>query len=120
MSQNQQDERVNPFADIGGDSLDDFKPKDKSQEKPTPTRAQIDQLSQEAGFPSRQPGQKPAQQIRRYRTGRNQQLNVKVDQDTFDLFYELCDDMPKATQGEILNEALLLLRAKNAEEGRGG
>ena len=50
---------------------------------PTPSREKIRDVSELAGFPSRAP--------RRWRTGRNTQLNLKVSADVLDRFTKLAD-----------------------------
>jgi len=68
-------------------------------------------VSEASSFPSREPVKTatPARQSsnfskrepRRYRTGRNVQLNIKVRSETLDSFYALAD-----RQGWVLGEAL--------------
>jgi hypothetical protein len=62
------------------DDLAQFKPGPKA---PTPSREKIRDVSELAGFPSRAP--------RRWRTGRNTQLNLKVSADVLDRFTKLAD-----------------------------
>ncbi len=97
--------RANPFAD-----LTDFTP--KAQPKPVEPR-QIEHIASEMGFPSRQPVVTPAVPVvapkrRRYTTGRNQQLNVKVTAETVDRFYRLADQQA-VPLGELLDRALQAL-----------
>lgn len=103
--------RANPFGDLG-----EFQPKPKA--KPV-ERAQIDQLANASGFPSRQPAPPAAappatfaiaektSQLprRRYTTGRNQQLNIKAKPETIALFYKLADQ-DNVPLGELLERAL--------------
>lgn len=77
--------RHSPFADLG-----DFVPK----RKPAPAnREEIRQVSEAENFRSREPLPQPTPvtRRRRHRTGRNIQLNVKVDQATAEKFYRLAD-----------------------------
>ena len=82
--------RANPFLD-----LTDFSA--ATSPKEAVSVDEIDRLSVESGFPSRQPRagvkvnqRKPA--ARRHRTGRNQQLNVKATAETIARFYRLADE----------------------------
>lgn len=100
-------ERVNPFESID-DDLGDFKPKSKPQD--VPSRAEIDALSEKSGFPSRQPAQPKEHRVRRYTTGRNRQLNLKVTADALERFYSLADDMGEPL-GEVFDQAVKLLEA---------
>jgi hypothetical protein len=108
-------ERVNPFAD-----LSDF----ETRPTPKPARsveaAQIDQLAEEHGFPSRQPARtvsttkvETAPSRRRYTTGRNQQINIKATAETIALLYRLADEkhMPL---GELLERALEALEREDS------
>ncbi len=79
--------------------LGDFKPK-------TPAPAdQVKGVAELAGFRSREPSPLPTSEAgrrepRRYRTGRNVQINLKVRQEAVDAFYKLADD-----QGWVLGDA---------------
>lgn len=100
-------ERVNSFADV---DLEGFTTKQNPQIKPE--QNVVDEVSKEAGFPSRQPPKdtaKPIKEIRRYRTGRNLQLNLKVEQDAMDLFNTLLDEMKPLPQGEVFYQAVKAL-----------
>jgi hypothetical protein len=63
----------------------------------------VRQVSERASFKSREPAEPKAAQRepRRYRTGRNVQLNIKVRAETLESFYALAD-----SQGWVLGEAL--------------
>lgn len=86
-------------APVFGEALDlsEFKPK----------AAEVRSVAEQAGFRSREAGPQPAgseaaaREPRRYRTGRNVQLNVKVKRETLEAFYRLADE-----QGWVLGEAL--------------
>ena len=76
--------RQSPFADLG-----DFVPK----RKPSPVnKDEVRQVSEAENFRSREP-QPAAPVVRRRprRTGRNIQINIKVDQTTAEKFYRLAD-----------------------------
>jgi hypothetical protein len=68
-------DRADPFGD-----LTEFKP---GSTAPTAPRDRIRDASELAGFPSRAP--------RRWRTGRNTQLNLKVSADVLARFTALAD-----------------------------
>ncbi len=113
--------RTNPFAD-----LSDF-------EKPQPAKpvplAEIEQIAEDAGFPSRKPrtaktAAAPAikaappvevveapRAIRRYTTGRNRQINIKATSETIDRFYRLADERG-VPLGALLDEALDALESE--------
>jgi hypothetical protein len=81
--------------------LSDFKPKPPA--KPEEVRG----VAEQAGFRSREPTpavspspQPERREPRRYRTGRNIQLNLKVRREAVDAFYKLADE-----QGWVLGEA---------------
>jgi hypothetical protein len=80
--------------------LSGFKPK-------APARAeQVRGVAEQAGFRSREAAPAPVEddvprrEPRRYRTGRNVQLNLKVRREAVDAFYRLADE-----QGWVLGEA---------------
>lgn len=107
--------RVNPFED-----LDDFSPKSKSEIAPPieNEKALIDRIAEDNNFPSRQPSRKetiPIKQQRRYRTGRNQQLNIKATEQTITNFYRLADK-ENVPLGELLERALLVYEKYNESE----
>jgi hypothetical protein len=68
-------DRADPFRDLA-----EFKP---GPTVPTASRDRIRDVSELAGFPSRAP--------RRWRTGRNTQLNLKVSADVLARFTALAD-----------------------------
>jgi len=98
-------DRIDPFAD-----LSDFTTKQKS-ELLSIEKNQIEALSKENDFPSRQAipsdianttGIKPR---RRYTTGRNQQINIKAKAETVSRLYRLADSN-NIPLGELLERAL--------------
>ena len=81
-------------AGVFDDDLGDFQP------KPASPSEQVRGVAEQAGFRSREP-LPPAEPrpIRRYRTGRNQQLNLKVRAEDAAAFYAIAD-----AQGWVLGE----------------
>ncbi len=73
--------------------LSDFRPKQSAPPE------QVKALAEEAGFRSREPLALPKREQRRYRTGRNQQLNLKVRAQDAEAFYAIAD-----AQGWVLGE----------------
>ena len=70
----------------------------KPAEKPAAKREQVRAVSEAASFRSREPKAAPAvpaappkREQRRYRTGRNAQLNIKIKPETLEDFYALVD-----------------------------
>jgi hypothetical protein len=99
-------QRADPFAlaelDVSG-----FAPAEPKKTKPQPSA--IRKISEENNFPSRSPVAKPhAVQLRRRRTGRNAQLNIKATQEVIDRFVAL-SDREKWVFGETLEHALAAL-----------
>lgn len=94
--------RANAFGD-----LSDFQPHPPRPRNVQPE--QIDRVSKDNGFPSRQPAAPPAKPlrpaVRRHTTGRNQQLNVKATPETIARFYRLADER-RVVLGELLEQAL--------------
>jgi hypothetical protein len=83
--------------------LGEFKPKAPARPE------QVRGVAEQAGFHSREPKVAPTdpppagperREPRRYRTGRNVQLNLKVRQEAVDAFYRLADE-----RGWVLGEA---------------
>ena len=99
--------RVNPFENL----LDEFPLKSKNQVKKSVENEKelIDRIAEDNNFPSRQATHKEdavlVKQQRRYRTGRNQQLNIKATEQTINKFYRLADK-ENITLGELLERAL--------------
>jgi hypothetical protein len=98
--------RVNPFAEI--ENLPAFEPKPKAS-KPV-ANDQIEKIAEANGFPSRQPARPPAtparvRRGRRFRTGRNQQINIKATPQVIDRLYKLADAR-RVPLGELLEKAL--------------
>ncbi len=118
-------ERVNPFAD-----LSDFDAKPTAKPVRPVEAAQINQLAEEHGFPSRQPakaappvasaaGPAVSRPRRRYTTGRNQQINIKATAETIARMYRLADAEHQPL-GELLERALDALERDQSKAGQGG
>ena len=68
----------------------------------TPTVEAVRAVSESSNFRSREPIPVPAKtHQRRYRTGRNLQLNLKVAAETYEAFYQIAD-----SHGWVLGETL--------------
>ena len=88
------------------------KPAKGVQPPPEAVRA----VAEEANFQSREPVKPPKhRQQRRYRTGRNIQLNTKVTMSTRDGFYEISEQQ-NWVLGETLERALQALRRELEKE----
>jgi hypothetical protein len=105
--------RANPFADV--ESLPSFGTKPKaSTTVPREQTERIEQIAEANNFPSRQPTRAPAKQ-RRYKTGRNQQINIKATSQVIERLYKLAD-AKRVPLGELLEQALNALE-KSAGQG---
>lgn len=119
-------ERASIFDNGVDFDVSGFTPKtSKSIEKTIPVDA-LKTVSEAAQFPSREaaPESKKKQQekpvpekneIRRYRTGRNVQLNIKVKAETLKDFYDLADK-EGLVLGEVLEKAIEALKERLAAE----
>lgn len=85
--------------------LSDFQPKENGAMSDIPIEA-VKAVSESADFRSRDPG--PSRQ-RRYKTGRNQQLNIKATAETVALFGALAD-RNGWSMAETLEQALAALQ----------
>ena len=115
-----------PRADIGfGDALDDFNPAEwapEPRQRPRIAPEEGRRLAEATGFHSReavpalQPVPQPAPQapLRRRRTGRNAQLNLKCRPDTIEAFYAIADGQGWGL-GETLEHAVALLQRELSE-----
>lgn len=95
--------RANPFADV--EQLPTFVPKPRATK---PATEQIDAVADANGFPSRQAPRASASRKRggrRYRTGRNQQINIKATQEVIERLYKMADAR-RVPLGELLEHAL--------------
>jgi hypothetical protein len=96
--------RQNPFATLTDAPVFETKPK---KEKAVAQEA-IDHIARENNFPSRQAPKTPStprRKVRRFRTGRNQQVNVKATGETIEKFLKAADDR-NVPLGELLRLAL--------------
>jgi hypothetical protein len=110
-------ERASLFGQDADMDLSDFKPKSLARPE------QVRDVAEQAGFRSRE-GTKQAvesealrREPRRYRTGRNVQLNLKVRQETVDTFYKLADEHGWVL-GEAFEHAIDALRRELQKEVR--
>jgi hypothetical protein len=94
-------ERVDPFA--GDLDLSDFKP--TPPRKPAAEKTAIRQASEAHDFPSRAPDLQARPPLRRRRTGRNVQFNIKATAQTIARFTELADRRG-VPFGELLEQLL--------------
>lgn len=106
----QAEERVNSFADLT--DLSDLKPKKTPSKKPD--KAIVDVIAKETGFVSRQAN---VDRRTRFRTGRNQQLNLKVTQKALEDFYNLADEMVQPL-GAVFEEAVNALIEKRKKTSK--
>ncbi|THV31097.1 stability/partitioning determinant [Rhizobium rosettiformans W3] len=97
------------------DDLSVFQPKSP----PRPDRSKIEQAAARSSFTSREAAKKVetaqetplAKPVRRYRTGRSAQLNLKVRPETIEQFYGVADANGWVL-GEAFEKAVALLEAK--------
>ena len=110
------------------ENTEDFDISEFTTQTPTPSSKPaleaIQAVSQAARFPSREPSAVVSKkssarkrEIRRYRTGRNVQFNVKLDTATRDGLYEI-SDRQKWVLGETLQHALAALKEKLAGQAQ--
>jgi hypothetical protein len=103
---------------FGGDDddLSDFKP------KTPPDKAAVKAVAEGAQFRSRDPQALPVaptkREPRRYRTGRNQQLNLKVTAEAAEAFYALADEKGWVL-GEVFERAIIALKRDLEGQGKG-
>ena len=80
--------------------------------KPRPDPEIVNEVSKKTGMPSREPkpttAVKPVAANRRFRTGRNIQLNLKVTSEVRDEFYAIADKL-ELPLGAVLEAALASL-----------
>ena len=86
-------------AGVFDEDLSDFAPKPPAAEGARSEEVRV--VAEGAAFRSREPQPAPERRlVRRHRTGRNVQLNLKVRQEAADAFYALAD-----REGLVLGEA---------------
>lgn len=113
-------ERASIFGD---DDLDVSgfapKPAEKITAKPAAKPEQVRVVSEAASFRSREPKPAPApptkREQRRYRTGRNAQLNIKIRPETLEEFYAIVDRQGWV-QGEAFERAIEALKRELASQ----
>jgi hypothetical protein len=101
MSEPSQPPRADRFAEVT-DRTTSFET--ASTGRPRPDDAILREAGEGAPYASRAAAA-AMRPIRRWRTGRNVQLNLKVTQETFDRFYRLADER-RLRFGELLEQAL--------------
>jgi hypothetical protein len=105
--------RASIFEEADDIDVSGFAPT-RAPDAAAPQAEQVKAVSEAAKFRSREPqsaAQKPPtpkREQRRYRTGRNVQLNVKASQETVDAFYAI-SDRKGWVLGETLEQALAAL-----------
>lgn len=103
-------------ADLGfGSALDDLssfsKPTSKKSHPQTP-KVETQKIAEAAGFRSREAvtaTETPQKKVRRRRTGRNAQFNIKAKPETIEEYCEIADQNGWGL-GETLEQAVALLR----------
>jgi hypothetical protein len=106
--------RASVFGEDGGDfDLSGFEPK-------PPARAeQVRGVAEQAGFRSREPTSPPPvaakREARRYRTGRNVQLNIKARAEDIEAFYALAD-RTGLVLGEVFARAVAALARELSDD----
>ncbi len=110
--------RANPFADI--DEFPSFPT--KAPARAPVAREHIDRIADANDFPSRQPVTAPVVNAphprRRFRTGRDRQLNIKATSDVIERFYRMADAR-HVPFGELLDQALAALEKAGGSDSRG-
>jgi hypothetical protein len=101
-------ERAGLFEEGPDFDVSAFAPK-KPAKSVAPETEAIRAVSETANFKSREPVQTAKKPDRRHRTGRNEQLNVKVTAQTLALFYKISDQQ-KWVLGETLERAVRALQ----------
>lgn len=105
------------------DELDDLGAEDWASPAPKPA-APVAEAAAAAGFTSRQAPEAsapttPKRPLRRRRTGRNAQFNIKARPETIAAFTRVADDQGWGL-GETLEHAVALLEEAYPDEGREG
>ena len=113
-------------ADLGcGEALEtlsDFAPGGTAP-RPRPAAAAVQAAAGAAGFRSREPVAPPPvaeeRPIRRRRTGRNVQFNLKARAETIEAFCQIADTQDWGL-GETLERAVALMQREGWDKGRAG
>jgi hypothetical protein len=104
--------RVNAFADLSGPPV--FAPKPRRENPVSPEN--MERLAEDNNFVSRQapkPIREPKKKRRVYKTGRNQQLNIKATAHTIERFIKMADEK-HLPSGALLDLALDALERAGA------
>lgn len=117
-------DRASIFEDDAGFDVSQFAPK-QSKPKIEISAEEIRAVAEKSDFPSREPVSKSKKEIakkeqRRYRTGRNIQLTLKVRAEARDAFYAIADAQ-NWVLGETLERAVAALQKElgvKAGQGR--
>ena len=111
--------RANPFSDVESLPLFETKPK-APMPVPREQAERIEQIAEANNFPSRQPVRTPAARAprkqRRYKTGRNQQINIKATPQVIERLYKMAD-AKRVPLGELLEQALVALEKSVGQGG---
>ena len=99
--------RANPFADVADLPAFEPKPKIPAPSAAPPLAIRVDEVAEANGFPSRQASRSsPKKRVgRRYKTGRNQQINIKATSEVIERLYKVADQK-RVPLGELLAQAL--------------
>ncbi len=114
--------RASVFEDGGDLDVSGFAPRAAAAEKRIVLPEQVKAVSEAASFVSREPkGQsEPAdawrREARRYRTGRNMQINIKAQAGTIERFYKIADKQGWVL-GETFERAIAALARDLGESG---
>src|ERR1044072_5481558 len=103
--------RASIFGEANDIDVSGFAPK-SAKDDAAPTPNQVKAVAEASNFRSRDPNPasgSPKREPRRYRTGRNAQVNIKASQQTIDAFYDVCD-RTGWVGGETLEYAIAALR----------
>lgn len=93
-------DKLDPFANLG-----DFKP--KTEPRPDPISEDIEKISRDNNFPSRQAA--PTAPIKRSRFGAGaprKQLNLKVSAEDIERFYRMAEERQIRALGDLFGMAL--------------
>lgn len=101
-------------ADTEPLDLADFSPGRASRAPVRPDPTLLRSVSEAQNFPSREPPERQSEEpprLRRRRTGRNAQINIKATRETIDALYRI-SDREGWVLGETLEHALKALEAE--------
>ncbi len=102
------DDKLDPFANLGN-----FKP--RTEPKPQAISEDIERISKDNNFPSRQAVQAEPSKKARFRSLRKQ-LNIKVREEDFDRFYRMAAEQEISKLGDLFKLALDALEEKQEAE----